>query len=179
MSSETTEAADRPDDEPETYEAVTVMVAREAAAQALVLGRIDDPMTLAEPEVDAEGRVVRIRRAYEPVSVCPTPEPMPAEDVFAWLADPETRELHAFEDYDWDEHDRKQDLAAIVDTRAQYRQLLLDLDERLDAVETHVASVGAMERISAIRDDIWSVLEDGTPVEIDQTGQGSEGDDEH
>lgn len=161
------------DDEPEAYTALTVMAARDAETQTLVLGRESEATELQAAE-EIDGAVAYVRREYDPREVVSLPGAMTAAEVREWLAD--HRDHRGFADYDWAAHDRRERLEAHIEERQDYRNLVSSAVDRLEQVP--VVSYSAGTAIGAIQQDLLDVLQAGTPYTFDRTPDtGEEGED--
>jgi len=158
-------------DDEQTYEAVTFLEAPDADTQSLLFGRHEESTEAREPEELADGTIAYVRREYEPVSAVSLPEPMAAVEARAWID--AHRDHPGFEGFDWEAYDRRGLLGAVVETRAEYHQLLRGIVEQLDAVP--VVSVQADEALGAVQGDLLDALEAAPPTLVDRTPDDDDG----
>lgn len=176
MSTERPDAETQQDsqsEQTEEYSAVTWFEATNADTQAILLGRHEDGQTLEEEEV-VDGSAVRVRRYYEPQEVIELPVTMDADAASEWID--ANRDHEQFDGVDWDAHDEKSYLRAIVGTRNNYRGLLAHFEQ--DLRDLHVVGVEAQRELDQILEKMAEASYEGPAVSISRIEKPDGGEDE-
>lgn len=154
------------------YGAVTRMAANNADTEELLLGHHEDGQILSVPEIH-DGTPIRARRYYEPSAVVLLPETMATEDALDWLDD--NRDHPHLDGYDWDAHDKRDLIDAVVSTRNTYRSVLSSFERKLANI--HVIGVEAREEVEELREEMVEATMEGPGVEVNCIEKPDEEDD--
>lgn len=153
----------------ETFSAVTWLEANNAETQAMLLGRFEEGEVLGVPEIH-DRTPVRARRHFDPVEVVDLPEPMEGDAAVEWVND--HRDLDEFDDYDWEDHDRREYLDTIVENRNSTRQMLAHFEERLRNL--NVVGVEAQSELEEIRAEMGEAMTSGPAVSVNRVEEPGE-----
>lgn len=157
--------------DPELYDVTTLtrIRATNADVEAIIAGRITDPIEFTQAEL-VDGQARRVTRRYEPVAELELPEPTSLEGATDWVH--ENQDHPALEGYDWEHHERVDLIDAIVERDLRLQHLARDLYDRLDDVKT--TSIGAEDEIGDIQDDLAEIIRGTADVKLreidDETG---------